>query len=158
MSLLSLILCAGALALLLAAAWVRLAPSDPARWHVDPADVTARGARNSWLVADAPGADAPALHVALSPAAAGTRIGAVILATPRTYRLAGDDAFATYVTRSALWGFPDYASVRVIPDGQGAAISIFSRARFGDGDLGVNRARVTGWLRDLQASTPAIRS
>ena len=55
----------------------------------------------------------------------------------------------TYVTRSALWGFPDYTSVKVVPDGAGSVVTIFARARFGESDIGVNRARVERWLSQL---------
>jgi hypothetical protein len=139
----------GALALGLVVGWVRLAPSDPARWHVDPLSVTARGARNSYLVRDGTGADGPALRVALPPAEVAARLAAIAAAAPRTRILAGQGDFVTWVTRSALWGFPDYTSVRISPDGTGASVAIFARARFGDSDLGVNRARVEAWLRQL---------
>jgi uncharacterized protein (DUF1499 family) len=131
------------------ALWVRLAPSDPAIWHVDPSTVTARNARNSFLLRDGAGADAPALRLSLPPAEVATRLDAAASATPRTSRLAGQGAFVTWVTRSALWGFPDYTSVRILPDGSGSTVAVFARARFGEGDLGVNRARVEAWLRPL---------
>jgi uncharacterized protein (DUF1499 family) len=158
MGLASLIVGVGLLTLSVAAAWVRFAPSDPGQWHVDPATVTLRNPQNSHLVADTPSADVPALRLALPAGEAAERLSAIILATPRTLRLAGDDGFATYVTRSALWGFPDYTSVRVVADGQGSRISVFGRARFGTGDLGANRARVTGWLHGLEAAALASPS
>ncbi len=130
-----------------AAVWVRAAPSDPTLWHVDPDLVTERGRYNSFLMRD--GADAPALRLAAPPSEVGPRLEQIILATPRTTRLTGDESFATYITRSALWGFPDYTSVMVKPDGTGTTITIFARARFGQSDLGVNRKRVEGWMSQL---------
>jgi hypothetical protein len=130
-----------------AAVWVRAAPSDPAVWHVDPDLVTERGSYNSFLMRD--GGDAPALRLNAPPSEVAEQLEATILSTPRTVRLAGDAGFGTYVTRSALWGFPDYVSVRVKPDGAGSVVTIFSRARFGQSDLGVNRARVERWLSTL---------
>jgi hypothetical protein len=141
----------GALALGAVAVWVRVAPSDPTRWHVDPLTVTARGARNSYLLRDEAGADGPALRVTLPPAEVAARLDAMVTATPRTRVLAGQGDFVTYVTRSALWGFPDYTSVRIMPDGTGSSVAVFARARFGDSDLGVNRARVEDWLRQLSS-------
>ncbi len=140
------------LALLLAAAsvfgaWVRLSVADPAQWHVDPDAVTERGARNSVLVRD--GGDLPTLRLAQPPAEVAARLEAIALATPRTVRVAGEGLWVTYVTRSALWGFPDYTSVKVVPDGAGSAVTIFARARFGESDFGVNRARVESWLSQL---------
>ena len=139
----------GALALGLVVGWVRLAPSDPARWHVDPLSVTARGARNSFLLRDGAGADGPALRLNLPQAEVAARLAAIAAAAPRTQVLAGQGDFVTWVTRSALWGFPDYTSIRISPDGAGSSVAVFARARFGDSDLGVNRARVEDWLRQL---------
>ena len=130
------------------AVWVRVAPSPVAGWHVDPVTVTTRNPRNSYLLG--PGGDGPALRVALPAAETAAAIERVALAAPRTRRLAGDGLWATYVTRSALMGFPDYTSVRVSPDDRGGAtVAVFARARFGGSDFGVNRARVERWLAAL---------
>ena len=147
MRLLGLILGLGVLALLGFAAWVRLAPSDPAVWHVDPGTVTERGPRNSYLLA--PGEDAPPLDLAEPPDQVASRLEAIALATPRTVRLAGQGDFVTYVTRSAAFGFPDYTSIRIRPTATGSQVLIFARSRFGDSDLGVNRARVEDWRAKL---------
>lgn len=144
-----------ALALGAVAVWVRLAPSDPGRWHVDPLTVTTRGARNSYLLRDGEGADGPARRLDLPPAEVAARLATLAAATPRTQGLAGQGAFVTFVTRSALWGFPDYTSIRIVPDGAGSSVAVFARARFGDSDLGVNRARVEDWLARLSGQGPA---
>ena len=45
----------------------------------------------------------------------------------------------TYVTRSALWGFPDYTTAIAQPDDRGGTYLILhGRARYGASDLGVN--------------------
>jgi hypothetical protein len=147
MRLLGLILGLGVLALLGFAAWVRLAPSDPAVWHVDPGTVTERGPRNSFLLAV--GGDAAPLELPLPPDQVAVRLESIALATPRTVRLAGQGDFVTYVTRSAAFGFPDYTSIRIRPTATGSQVLIFARSRFGDGDLGVNRARVENWIAKL---------
>ncbi|MHA6323554.1 DUF1499 domain-containing protein [Roseivivax sp. CAU 1753] len=116
-------------------AYVRFAPSDPDVWHVDPqvsADQDlANGVRRS------------------IPAGDGTlaALDRIILSTPRTELVAGsvDAAHVTYVTRSQWMGFPDYTTVQQVED----RIELYARARFGQSDLGVNRARVEGWLADL---------
>jgi len=51
----------------------------------------------------------------------------------------------TYITRSKLWGFPDYSTFET-RDGD---LLIHARLRFGSSDMGVNRARVTDWLARL---------
>mgnify|MGYP000701681118 CR=1 FL=1 len=69
-------------------------------------------------------------------------------ATPRTRVLAGSLAEGryTYVTRSAIIGFPDFTTV----EQQADVVRIHARQRFGSSDLGVNAARVDGWLQALQ--------
>ncbi|MDP2739768.1 MAG: DUF1499 domain-containing protein [Pseudorhodobacter sp.] len=134
-------------ALLGAAVLVRLAPTDPAAWHVDPTTITKPDKPNHWLLAM--GGDAPPMALALPPGQAAARLDAIALATPRTVRLAGQGAHVTYVTRSALWGFPDYTSVKITPTATGSQLSFFARARFGRSDMGVNRARLEDWLHQL---------
>ena len=138
------------LAVLAAGAWVRLAPDDPARWHVEPAAAQSTGKPNEKLLR---GADAP--FFAEKPAALMARLDAVAMAESSVMRLAGDPAagFVTYVQRSALWGFPDYVSVRAEAEGEGARLLIWSRSRYGHSDLGVNAARVKRWLSALAAPT-----
>lgn len=121
-------------------AWIRLAPSDPAVWHVDP-QVTADQDLASGVRRRVSG-DAETL----------VRLNGIILASPRTELLAGgvDEGFVTYVTRSQWMGFPDYTTVRLNDDD----IEIWARLRFGRDDMGVNRARVDGWLAELARQQP----
>jgi uncharacterized protein (DUF1499 family) len=126
---------------------VRLAPSDPAVWHVDVAAVEKPARPNNWLVRD--GGDAPAVVLPLPPEAAFARLREIALAWPRTEVLVEDADRITFVTRSAMMGWPDYTTVAVVPDGAGSRLTLFARARFGYGDMGVNRARAEAWLADL---------
>lgn len=133
-----------------AALWVRLAPADPARWHVDPVTVAPRGTPNEALLRPGGPDEAPVYD--MTPAALMERLDGLALAEPRTRRIAGAVAggYVTYVQRSWLWGFPDYVSVRALPAGEGrATLAIYARARFGTSDLGVNAARVARWLAAL---------
>lgn len=130
---LSLVLLLGAVA---ANAWVRLAPSDPERWNVaemslPPGDYD--GANSFRAVRSVTGPDAI------------SRLDVVALETPRTERLAGDLSHGpvTWVTRSLVWGFPDYTTAWIDEAGN---LSIHARSRFGRADLGVNEARVRDWL------------
>lgn len=135
------------------AVYVRIAPSDPDRWHETffpkPPDTypAADGFRIVRQIDD--------------PAAVLSRLDAIIMATPRTERLAGsvDEGLITYITRSRLWGFPDYTTVYAGPDdmiegGFGPLLKIDGRLRFGKADLGVNRARIEGWLAQLDQDRP----
>jgi uncharacterized protein (DUF1499 family) len=122
------------------AAYVRLAPSDPTRWHVP---VAVEGQEGT-VVSLTGGAS---MRVAGDGAALLARLDAVALATPRTIRLAGSVAEGriTWITRSALWGFPDYITAEAGED----ALSVLARLRFGSSDMGVNAARLSDWLARL---------
>lgn len=134
-----------------AAVAIRVAPEDPAAWHLDPMTVDPVPAENSWRVAPEgaagrPDAAAPVYSVPADELA--VAFDAAILAQPRTERIAGDpaDDFMTYRQRSLVFGFPDYISVRAVPAAGGSSIAIWSRARYGTADFGVNEARVSAWL------------
>ena len=131
-------------ALVAFAAYVRLAPSDPGRWHTAPA---VEGVAGEVLVAGLNRATLRLGPEAGVPAEVLARLDAVALATPRTVRLAGSVAEGriTWVTRSALWGFPDYTTAEARSDG----LYIEARSRFGQGDMGVNAARLRDWLSRL---------
>jgi len=112
--------------------YVRLAPSDVARWHAMGEIKGDKTFKNGVIrvVDDAPDGLA--------------KLDAVIQATDRTTVLAGSvsDGMVTYITRSKLMGYPDYTTVRQ----SGARVEIYARSRFGRSDIGVNKARVEGWL------------
>ncbi len=114
------------------AAYIRLAPSNPERWHVDPSDAIDPGRGG-------------VLHQVTGDLAA---FDAIIQAAPRVRVLAGSVATGhiTYVTRSRGLGFPDYITVKQV----GPDLVILSRLRFGRSDLGVNAARLFRWLEPLQ--------
>jgi hypothetical protein len=122
------------------AAYVRLAPSDPARWDTDPA-----------LGTEGLNSHVAKVFVPLPPATALAAFDAVAMAEARTTRLTGspEDGRITYVSRSRLWGFPDYTTVGAVPDEGGTWLLIWGRSRFGQGDMGVNAARVGRWVAAL---------
>ena len=116
-------------------AWIRLAPSNPEVWHVDPQ-----------VTADQDLAGGVRRRV---PAQEGTfeALDRIILATPRTEVLEGsvEAGKVTYITRSLWMGFPDYTTV-MLNEG---VLELHARLRFGQSDMGVNKARVDGWLGAL---------
>jgi uncharacterized protein (DUF1499 family) len=126
-------------------AYLRLAPSNPALWHIalEPRP-PALGAPAAQITALEGGAyvDVPLQDKLLA------QLDAIAMATPRTQRLAGSVASGhiTWITRSALWGFPDYTTAQITPNG----LTIYARLRFGRSDLGVNAARLRKWLAALQ--------
>lgn len=145
----ALVLLAGAVAGVL---YVRLAPSGP-EWHVDPEaeGVTGPG---RWLVAD--GGDAPAPRLDAAPAEVLAAFDAVALGEGAE-RLAWEPEAgrATYVDRSMVMGFPDYVSVKVSPEGEGSRLAAYSRLRFGQNDMGVNRDRLEAWIPATRARLEA---
>jgi len=138
-----------AVIVLAAAGWVRLAPGDPARWHVDVAS-DAPPLCADGIEAGAANARA-ACQVAEPGAALLARLDAIAMATPRTRRLAGsaEEGRITWQTRSRLIGFPDYTTAQVTETAAGTRLDILARSRFGESDLGVNAARLGVWLRAL---------
>lgn len=120
-----------------ALAYVRLAPSDPAVWHVVPnvvGDKTFKYGATRMLTVGQDGLK---------------RFAAVAEDDPRTSVLAGsvEAGMITFVTRSRTVGFPDYTTA--LQDGE--HLKILARSRFGRGDLGVNAARVDRWIAALAA-------
>lgn len=134
------------------AVWFRKVADDPAVWHVDPLTAVKPDSPNSQLVRPE-GGDRTAPAYDVSPEDLARAVDAVAQAEPRTRRIAGspEELWMTYVQRSALWGFPDYISVRTLPKGDGATWAAFSRSRFGESDLGVNAARLARWQEALRA-------
>lgn len=134
---------------------VRSAGDDPDRWHVDPAAAERTGNPNDFLMAPDGAAAAEADMVSpvwdTTPEALMARLDAVAMAEPRVERIAGSaaEAHVTWVQRSAVWGFPDYVSAKAVGAEGGAALVIWSRARYGYSDLGVNEARVRRWVGAL---------
>ena len=150
-----------AAAVLLAAATgyvvVNTSSHDPARWHVDPATVRLSGKPNEYLAAPrgttADPADAETRLYPESPRALLARFDAIARAQTRTRVVAGDldSLMITYMQRSRVFGFPDYLTVKAVLMDGGAGLMIFSRARYGRSDFGVNRARVEAWLEQFRA-------
>ena len=133
------------------AVWMRAVPDDPAVWHVDPRAAERTGRPNDWLLApEGLTTAAPDAIAAVHPVPPGelmARFDAVAMQAPRTRRIAGgpEALTATYVQRSRIFGFPDYVSVRALTAAGGSALVVWSRSRYGHGDLGVNRSRVEAW-------------
>lgn len=143
----------GVVAVLGLMAYVRLAPSDPALWHVDLAAAGFKGPANGSVFCVRP--DNAFGPVAGDPKDLLARLDTVAMATLRTDRLAGSAAEGriTWVTRSRLMGYPDYTTAQVMP---GPGLCILGRQRFGEADLGVNAARIGAWAQEaLGLSEPA---
>lgn len=126
----------GALLVVAALAYIRLAPSNPDTWHVsldfkDDADM--RGGARRIVI----GATQEEFR----------RLDEIARATDRTEVLAGsvEEGRITYVTRTRMIGFPDFTTV----DLKDGTLRLYARLRFGRSDFGVNRRRIEGWLNGL---------
>lgn len=126
-------------AVIAAGAYVRLAPTNAEDWHVPVTATSDADMRNGVVRVISGGQEDFA------------RLDEMIQQTPRTSVLAGslEEGRITYVTRSLIWGFPDYATVELNEED---TLTIHSRLRFGHHDLGVNKERVEGWLASFNRS------
>ncbi len=130
------------------AAYVRLAPSDPDLWHVFlPTTATASEDCAAGVVPGRGSATAACL-VTLTKEEALQKLDSIAMSTPRTTRLAGSwqQGRITWITRSKLWGFPDYTTAQVQDVDGKTRIDLYGRLRFGSEDMGVNAARLTAWM------------
>lgn len=76
-------------------------------------------------------------------------IKAVAIGEPRVQVISDDPAKRKLkvVQRTRVIRFPDYVSIEIasMPDGK-TTVLVYSRARFGIRDFGVNRRRIDRWL------------
>lgn len=138
-----------AILIAVAATYVRLNPIDVKAYHIDPETAERPSHPGHVLVSE--GGDIEPVVYPLSKQDLADRLDAIILSDKRSERIAGNlnDQFATYVARSAVWGFPDIINVKVVEAEGGASLRILSQLRYGYADMGVNRKRVEGWLGQL---------
>jgi uncharacterized protein (DUF1499 family) len=134
--------------LVAASAWVRLAPTDSAAWHVSP---VTNATPDCTILTERSGARVACLLPG-TPAEVLTRLDAIAMATPRTIRIAGsaEQGRITWVTRSLIWGFPDFTTAEATATDTDTRLDLHARLRFGGSDLGVNAARLQGWLTALR--------
>lgn len=113
-------------------AYVRLAPSDPARWHRMPEfDTSRESVGSAFRVIEGAGLLAQFAETAQDWPRVGVLAGTV------------EDGRMTWVARSAMIGFPDYITAEQTDD----ALRIYSRLRFGKHDFGANAKRLDAMLK-----------
>ncbi|MEM9392409.1 MAG: DUF1499 domain-containing protein [Pseudomonadota bacterium] len=132
---------------------IRLAPSNPDVWHIDPSDPALSEGPGQTLVRSDGTVKSPVFEK--TPDDLLAAFDDIADATPRTQVVAGSvaEGRVTYLTRSLIWGFPDYTTVAAIPVDGGAEIVAYGRLRFGKSDMGVNAERLQGWLDALAAGS-----
>jgi hypothetical protein len=137
-------------------AYVRFAPSDPARWHID---IAAPGfvPPNGWAsFCPSPGSRDYTTFTSADPL---QTLADIVDSWPRTTRLAGsvEEGRITWVTRSRILFFPDYATAARIETPDGPRVCIVSRQRFGREDMDVNATKLRLWLmRAFGADEPPV--
>ena len=147
-----------ALMVALGAVYVRVATvsHDPAEWHVDPFEIERPITPNTYYVAPSSMVDADVdLQAPVYSAPAEVMAAAFeqyVLTQPNVVLIAGsaEESWFTFVQRTPVLRVPDYISVKFINfEDRGSTMAIYSRSRFGYGDMGVNKARVDLWLQSL---------
>lgn len=125
--------------------WVRVAPHDPDRWHVDPYEGEDPGNAGLRLV----GRDAPRFPG--HPNDVLMTFSEIVTANPRAKILDGgtDEGMITFVIRTRRLAFPDYLTVKATDEGNETKLSILSRSRFSHNDFDLNRERLEYFLGEL---------
>jgi len=78
----------------------------------------------------------------------------VVERSPRIAFIAEDESTnrLEWVQRTLIFRFPDVITFQIVPAGKDkSGLAVHSKSTYGGGDLGVNRARVLGWLSDIDA-------
>lgn len=127
--------------------YIRFSPADVLRWHALPQDIWTVTTPWDEVVRRREGATLRLSQVRGDAANLLEKLDLVATISPRTVRFAGDvtSGKITWITRSALWGFPDFTTAEIRPDG----LYVYARLRFGNSDMGVNFARLSQWLTAL---------
>jgi uncharacterized protein (DUF1499 family) len=84
------------------------------------------------------------------------KVLATLAQEPRTELVAQDNTGRkfVFVQRSRFFRFPDTVNIEVLALDDGhATLAIYSRSNYGQGDFGVNIARVTDWLAKIGVGT-----
>ena len=128
--------------------YIRTAPNDLARIHSIPANSAVPGKQeyfNAGIIISE--------RVNAKPQALLQDLHEIITATPRTTALTGsvEGGMISYVTRSRVLGFPDYTTVRTVPEDDHSRLIIYSRLRFGRYDFKVNSYRLYIWMAAIEA-------
>ncbi|HTT79168.1 MAG TPA: DUF1499 domain-containing protein [Stellaceae bacterium] len=152
------------LALVAAAVGLRLAMERPAEARLRPGEdvsiASLRGPIPSNAFLACPPHYCPHARAAASPVFAVDadrlywRVVRLATRAPRVTIIADDPRRrrVVLIQRSALFRFPDIVIAEIVPLGSGrSSLALYSRARYGRDDFGVNRRRVERWLARLAA-------
>jgi len=132
------------------------AAHDPAEWHVDPLTVAASDTPNDYRIAlrslTEERVDTEPPIYAERPLVLAQAFDQFAFSQRDTNRIAGlpPELMMTYVQYTETLKMPDYLTVKFIDLGDGTStVAIYSRSRFGYGDMGMNERRAQSWIRSL---------
>ncbi len=131
---------------------------DPAEWHIDPLTVERPASPNTYFVAPQSlveaGVDLEAPIYAVPAVIMAKAFNDYVITQPSALAIEGsvEALWLTYVQRTPTLKMPDYITVKFVDlEGGKSTIIVYSRSRFGYGDMGVNKARVNLWLQSLSS-------
>lgn len=137
---------------------IATAPHDPEVWHIDPLVAETSATPNAFRMAPSGSTgqriDAIAPVYSEKPLVIAQAFDEFALSQRATVRIAGlpPELMMTYVQRTEKLKMPDYLTIKFIDLGDGkSTIAVYSRARYGYADLGVNQARVERWVKTLDS-------
>lgn len=99
-------------------------------------------------------ADAVSSTYGVSVAALKTAWNTMVAQQPRVTLLSAfqDGRQKRYMQLSHVFHFPDFITVEFISvDEDHSTLALYSRSRYGHGDMGVNQERIQKWLQELQS-------
>ncbi len=133
------------LAALIGLAVIRLIPVDTEAFHEDPALPEKRRSEVRLIGREAPRYPVEADELL----AAFQRIATADFST-RLVEGSVEEGMMTFVSRSPVFGFRDFTTVKAVDEAGGAKLSLFARPRGNVYDWGMNEKRSDRWLGELQ--------
>ena len=141
-------------------AWFMIvtAAHDPADWHVNPLTVPTSATPNDFRIAmrdmTEERVDAEPPIYSERPLILAQAFDQFAFSQRDTNRIAGlpPELMMTYVQHTATLKMPDYLTIKFIDLGDGTStVAIYSRSRFGYGDMGMNQRRAESWIKALDS-------
>ena len=131
--------------------YIRMAPDDLGGIHNIPSNTAVPGKQENY-----PNGIIISERVMAPPQDLLQEFHKIITNTPRTKVLVGsvEEGMISYVTRSKVFGFPDYTTLRVTPEKNHSRLTVYSRSRYGISDFKVNSRRLYRWMKTLGVKYP----
>ena len=124
---------------------LRFYPVDTEEYHADPGEPDRQRSEVRLIGLDAPRFPASADDVLET-------FAEIALADFGTRLVEGsvDEGMMTFVSRSKVFGFRNFTTVKAVDEPGGAKLAVLARPRLNGYDWGVNAKRLDRWLLELQ--------